>query len=1288
MVGNKISNSFDSFTGINALSKTLRNELIPSDYTKRHIAESDFIAADTNKNEEQYVAKEMMDDYYRDFISKVLDNLHDIEWKNLFELMHKAKIDKSDATSKELIKIQDMLRKKIGKKFSQDPEYKVMLSAGMITKILPKYILEKYETDREDRLEAIKRFYGFTVYFKEFWASRQNVFSDKAIASSISYRIIHENAKIYMDNLDAYNRIKQIACEEIEKIEEEAYVFLQGDQLDVVYTEEAYGRFISQSGIDLYNNICGVINAHMNLYCQSKKCSRSKFKMQKLHKQILCKAETGFEIPLGFQDDAQVINAINSFNALIKEKNIISRLRTIGKSISLYDVNKIYISSKAFENVSVYIDHKWDVIASSLYKYFSEIVKGNKDNREEKIQKEIKKVKSCSLGDLQRLVNSYYKIDSTCLEHEVTEFVTKIIDEIDNFQITDFKFNDKISLIQNEQIVMDIKTYLDKYMSIYHWMKSFVIDELVDKDMEFYSELDELNEDMSEIVNLYNKVRNYVTQKPYSQEKIKLNFGSPTLADGWSKSKEFDNNAIILIRDEKIYLAIFNPRNKPAKTVISGHDVCNSETDYKKMNYYLLPGASKTLPHVFIKSRLWNESHGIPDEILRGYELGKHLKSSVNFDVEFCWKLIDYYKECISCYPNYKAYNFKFADTESYNDISEFYREVECQGYKIDWTYISSEDVEQLDRDGQIYLFQIYNKDFAPNSKGMDNLHTKYLKNIFSEDNLKNIVIKLNGEAELFYRKSSVKKKVEHKKGTILVNKTYKVEDNTENSKEKKVIIESVPDDCYMELVDYWRNGGIGILSDKAVQYKDKVSHYEATMDIVKDRRYTVDKFFIHLPITINFKADGRININEKVLKYIAENDELHVIGIDRGERNLLYVSVINKKGKIVEQKSFNMIESYETVTNIVRRYNYKDKLVNKESARTDARKNWKEIGKIKEIKEGYLSQVIHEISKMVLKYNAIIVMEDLNYGFKRGRFRVERQVYQKFENMLISKLAYLVDKSRKADEPGGVLRGYQLTYIPDSLEKLGSQCGIIFYVPAAYTSKIDPLTGFVNVFNFREYSNFETKLDFVRSLDSIRYDTEKRLFSISFDYDNFKTHNTTLAKTKWVIYLRGERIKKEHTSYGWKDDVWNVESRIKDLFDSSHMKYDDGHNLIEDILELESSVQKKLINELIEIIRLTVQLRNSKSERYDRTEAEYDRIVSPVMDENGRFYDSENYIFNEETELPKDADANGAYCIALKGLYNVIAIKNNWKEGEKFNRKLLSLNNYNWFDFIQNRRF
>ena len=428
--------------------------------------------------------------------------------------------------------------------------------------------------------------------------------------------------------------------------------------------------------------------------------------------------------------------------------------------------------------------------------------------------------------------------------------------------------------------------------------------------------------------------------------------------------------------------------------------------------------------------------------------------------------------------------------------------------------------------------------------------------------------------------------------------------------------------------------------------------------------------------------------MNEKVLKFIAENDDLHVIGIDRGERNLLYVSVIDSRGRIVEQKSFNIVENYESSKNVIRRHDYKGKLVNKEKYRNEARKSWKEIGKIKEIKEGYLSQVIHEISKLVLKYNAIIVMEDLNYGFKRGRFKVERQVYQKFETMLINKLAYVVDKSRAVDEPGGLLKGYQLTYVPDNLSELGSQCGIIFYVPAAYTSKIDPVTGFVDVFDFKAYSNAEARLDFINKLDCIRYDASRNKFEIAFDYGNFRTHHTTLAKTSWTIFIQGDRIKKERGSYGWKDEIIDIEARIRKLFEDTNIEYADGHNLIGDINELESPIQKKFVGELFDIIKFTVQLRNSKSEKYDGTEKEYDKIISPVMDEEGVFFTTDSYIRADGTELPKDADANGAYCIALKGLYDVLTVKKYWKEGEKFDRKLLAITNYKWFDFIQNRRF
>jgi CRISPR-associated protein Cpf1 len=41
---------------------------------------------------------------------------------------------------------------------------------------------------------------------------------------------------------------------------------------------------------------------------------------------------------------------------------------------------------------------------------------------------------------------------------------------------------------------------------------------------------------------------------------------------------------------------------------------------------------------------------------------------------------------------------------------------------------------------------------------------------------------------------------------------------------------------------------------------------------------------------------------------FLKGNKEVNIIGIDRGERNLAYYSVINQKGEILEQGSFNKI--------------------------------------------------------------------------------------------------------------------------------------------------------------------------------------------------------------------------------------------------------------------------------------------------------------------------------------------------------------------------------------------
>lgn len=151
-----------------------------------------------------------------------------------------------------------------------------------------------------------------------------------------------------------------------------------------------------------------------------------------------------------------------------------------------------------------------------------------------------------------------------------------------------------------------------------------------------------------------------------------------------------------------------------------------------------------------------------------------------------------------------------------------------------------------------------------------------------------------------------------------------------------------------------------------------------------KDKRYSEPKFLFHVPITINFAADAITEpFNLKVRNYLKGNKAVNIIGLDRGERNLIYLTLIDRSGKILLQKSLNIIENNNSQKSI--KVDYHEKLDLREKERDVARKSWMTIGKIAELKEGYLSAVIHEITKLVVEYNAIVVMEDLNFGFKRG---------------------------------------------------------------------------------------------------------------------------------------------------------------------------------------------------------------------------------------------------------------------------------------------------------------
>ena len=338
-----------------------------------------------------------------------------------------------------------------------------------------------------------------------------------------------------------------------------------------------------------------------------------------------------------------------------------------------------------------------------------------------------------------------------------------------------------------------------------------------------------------------------------------------------------------------------------------------------------------------------------------------------------------------------------------------------------------------------------------------------------------------------------------------------------------------------------------------------------------------------------------------------------------------------------------------------------------------EARQNWTMIENIKELKAGYISQAVHKICSLVVKYDAIIVMEDLNAGFKHSRAKIGKQVYQKFEKMLIDKLNFYADKHIPPQEIGGLLNAYQLTNKFESFSKMGFQNGIIFYVPAWLTSKIDPVTGFANLFKL-SLTNKENMVEFISKFRSICYNAQKDYFEFSFNYHDFGGRAKNDFRKLWTVCTYGKRVREfrnPDNNNQWDSEIVDPTERIKALLTKYGVDFS-SKTLKDDILKVDRS---DFFTELLYQFKLTVQLRNSVA---NSTAPEDDYIISPVADKNGVFYDSRNY--DQNSSLPCDADANGAYNIARKGLWAIEQIK----AADDISKVRFSIKQKEWLKLVQ----
>ena len=693
---NNVTGDFSEFVAISKVQKTLRNELRPTPLTMKHIKQKGIITEDEYKTQQSLELKRIADGYYRDYITHKLNDTNNLDFRNLFEAIEE-KYKKNDKDNRDKLDlVEKSKRGEIAKLLSADDNFKSMFEAKLITQLLPVYVEQNYiGEDKEKALETIALFKGFTTYFTDYFNIRKNMFKENGGASSICYRIVNVNASIFYDNLKTFMCIKEKAETEIALIEEELTELLDSWRLEHIFSEDYYNELLAQKGIDYYNQICGDVNKHMNLYCQQNKLKANVFKMTKLQKQIMGISEKAFEIPPMYQNDEEVYAAFNGFISRLEEVKLIDRLGNVLQNSNIYDTAKIYINARCYTNVSSYVYGGWGVIESAIERYWYNTIAGKGQSKAKKIEKAKKDNKFMSVKELDSIVSDYEPdyFNASNMDddnsgrafsgHGVLGYFNKMSKLLANMSLHTITYDSGDSLIENKETALNIKKDLDDIMSIYHWLQTFIIDEVVEKDNAFYAELEDIYYELENVVTLYDRIRNYVTRKPYSTQKFKLNFASPTLASGWSRSKEFDNNAIILLRNNKYYIAIFNVNNKPDKQIIKGSEEQRLSTDYKKMVYNLLPGPNKMLPWVFIKSNTGKRDYNPSSYILEGYEKNRHIKSSGNFDINYCHDLIDYYKACINKHPEWKNYGFKFKETTQYNDIGQFYKDVEKQGYSI-----------------------------------------------------------------------------------------------------------------------------------------------------------------------------------------------------------------------------------------------------------------------------------------------------------------------------------------------------------------------------------------------------------------------------------------------------------------------------------------------------------------------------------------------------------------------------------------------------------------------------
>lgn len=1140
------------FTNLFPVHKTIKFKAFPIGKTFNEMV--DFLKCDKERAMAYQVVKCLINDYCQNkLIAPNLKKLSENKsWLRMLNQFHEA----NDWTIRRDIQsnLIEIINKKLPKSFNSKallgslPDYIKELTDNDLRRVL--HNIHDYDVKvngqklqdvwdeglKDFSLTCHSLFFNFSGYLKPLEVNLKFLFSGKR--NGIAHRIVYQNLVTFERN----RRMLQIVN--------------SFNEIDCNITHD-YSECLVQNGVDKYNERIGQLIKHLKEYGDTHSEHRFLYKrFKKLNKQILSPRVAPDWLQKEFNSDEEMILSLRAFLDDIEPQHY--RLKQLAADFDSYD-DHIYIFRKSLSQFSIILRDSYKALDEELL-----LPRG---------QAMCKSVSLAWMPFKQELLEE--------LKKQVSDILSKIEDNkhaaVTYLDGERAKQND---YRQNNDASLCIKKMMEAYLSLYRIVKPLIgTGEEEDRNEDFYDELITIWDILQYAKKLYDSVRNWLNTKPYENNRYPVYLDKNTLLNNWTERTAY------IKRNGKYYFVIYKDIKEKEIVDCKGDSAILYHIDKQDPIHFIA-----NLERWFVYSKKPDESKGRQEpttakfvvdnpEFKNDWERVKSGDYKQTRNREVLAHAIKYFQRCLQTHEKTKIFDWRFKSAEEYETFDDFTeslkdRVFQVKEYKIDWT-----NVRQLAEEGKVYLFKLYNKDYAKNKTvgSIPNLHTLYWESMFSAQNLRNHNITLE-EPKLFRREEASARQ--------------------------------------------------GILNKRFIP-----------------RRFTKDHIELHIPLHMNANAHAACDINQAVLEAIREGGINHVIGIDRGERNLLYYSVIRlSDGKIIEkgQGSLNV-----TSNNV----DYHAKLSEKERELHDEETDWKARTGIRKLKEGYLSQAIHQLTSLIIKYHAVIVLEDLPDEFVSKRQKINKQIYQLFEKKLIEKLSYLVDKDTNEGQPGNIHLALQLAK-PEFGKKEANkirQNGFLFLVPPEYTSAIDPVTGFCNLF---DKDGVRDVCSLLSGFERIIYSEQHDWFEFSWDYARLTNHTRLIhcdTPLHWTACSNGSRIEwtGSELSKTRKCKEVDLTESLKKLFDKHGIEYQTGKDIKEAICCKREKEYKK---ELKRIFFLMLSLRNTIKVE----EKQLDYIVSPVRASDGRFYDSREYEKENSYILPTCGDANGAYNIARKGILTI----------------------------------